>query len=65
MGQVTYYLGVALITGWFFVNAYHCSFENKAAAEDLYQSYNKFYTWSESQIRMRLEETPLRKFRLP
>ena len=65
MGQVTYYLGVALITGWFFVNAYHCSFENKAAAEDLHQSYTKFYTWSEPQVRLRLEETPLRKFRLP
>ena len=48
-----YYLGVALITGWFFTNAYITYAQNKEYSDELALNYSKFHGWSEPILRKR------------
>ena len=67
MGSRTaiYYLSAVMITAWFLAIAYQCNTQNKAVADEIYDNYLKFYTWSEPQLKRSIKNTPFKFLELP
>ena len=52
--QMVYYLGVILVTVWFFTLSYMAFTQNKYFADEMQLSYTKFHTWGIKNIPIKL-----------
>ncbi len=52
--QMVYYLGVILVTVWFFTLSYMAFTQNKYFADEMQLSYTKFHTWGIKYIPIKL-----------